>query len=105
MKWLLDISKHSPWGSRFTVTYNSTEHKTQWGKRFTRNWRSKENKGQKLSFWSVIVKIYHWELKNHDDDFVDDDRKWLVNFVVVVSSTTPNKVESRRPATHKLRQV
>ena len=29
----------------------------------------------------------------------------LVNFVVVVSSTTPNKVESRRPAIHKLRQV
>ena len=24
-----------------------------------------------------------------------------VNFVVVVSSTTPNKVESRRPAIHK----
>ena len=46
------------------------------------------------------------ELKNHDDDFVDDDRKWVqciaqarrVNFVVVVSSMTPNKVESRRPA-------
>ena len=29
----------------------------------------------------------------------------LVNFVVVVSSTTPNKVESRRPAIHMLRQV
>ena len=29
----------------------------------------------------------------------------LVNFVVVVSSTTPNKVESRRPAIHKHRQV
>ena len=29
----------------------------------------------------------------------------LVDFVVVVSSTTPNKVESRRPAIHKLRQV
>jgi len=28
-----------------------------------------------------------------------------VNFVVVVSSTTPNKVESRRPVIHKLRQV
>ena len=28
-----------------------------------------------------------------------------VNFVVVVSSTTPNKVESRRPAIHKPRQV
>ena len=28
-----------------------------------------------------------------------------VNFVVVVSSTTPTKVESRRPAIHKLRQV
>ena len=28
-----------------------------------------------------------------------------VNFVVVVSLTTPNKVESRRPAIHKLRQV
>ena len=28
-----------------------------------------------------------------------------VNFVVVVSSTTPNKVESRRPATHELREV
>ena len=28
-----------------------------------------------------------------------------VNFVVVVSSTTPNKVESRRPAIHKVRQV
>ena len=28
-----------------------------------------------------------------------------VDFVVVVSSTTPNKVESRRPAIHKLRQV
>ena len=28
-----------------------------------------------------------------------------VNFVVVVSSTTPNKVESRRPAIHNLRQV
>ena len=27
-----------------------------------------------------------------------------VNFVVVVSSTTPNKVESRRPAIHKFRQ-
>ena len=29
----------------------------------------------------------------------------LANFVVVVSSTTPNTVESRRPAIHKLRQV
>ena len=29
----------------------------------------------------------------------------LVNFVIVVSSTTPNIVESRRPAIHKLRQV
>ena len=29
----------------------------------------------------------------------------LTNFVVVVSSTTPNTVESRRPAIHKLRQV
>ena len=29
----------------------------------------------------------------------------LTNFVVVVSSTTPNTVESRRPAVHKLRQV
>ena len=29
----------------------------------------------------------------------------LVNFVVVVSSTTPKKEESRRPAIHKLRQV
>ena len=29
----------------------------------------------------------------------------LVHFVVVVSSTTPNKVESRRPAIHKLRQL
>ena len=29
----------------------------------------------------------------------------LVNFVVVVSSTTPNIVESRRPTIHKLRQV
>ena len=29
----------------------------------------------------------------------------LVNFVVVVSSTTPNKVESRRLAIHQLRQV
>ena len=28
-----------------------------------------------------------------------------VNFVVVVSSTTPSKVESRRPAIHKLRRV
>ena len=28
-----------------------------------------------------------------------------VNFVVVVSTTTPSKVESRRPAIHKLRQV
>ena len=28
-----------------------------------------------------------------------------VNFVVVVSSTTPNKVKSRRSAIHKLRQV
>ena len=28
-----------------------------------------------------------------------------VNFVVVVSSTTPNKVESRRPAIHKLWQL
>ena len=28
-----------------------------------------------------------------------------VNFVVVVSSTTPNKVESRRPAIHKPWQV
>ena len=28
-----------------------------------------------------------------------------VNFVVVVSSTTPNKVQSRRPAIHKLWQV
>ena len=53
------------------------------------------------------------ELKNQDDDFVDDDRKWntvhakarLTDFVVVVSSTTPNTVESRRPAIHKLRQV
>ena len=26
----------------------------------------------------------------------------LVNFIVVVSLTTPNKVESRRPAIHKL---
>ena len=49
------------------------------------------------------------ELKNHDDDFVDDRQCTAqarpVNFVVVVSSTMPNKVESRRPATHKLRQV
>ena len=53
------------------------------------------------------------ELKNQDDDFVDDDRKWnavhakarLTDFVVVVSSTTPNTVESRRHAIHKLRQV
>ena len=53
------------------------------------------------------------ELKNQRDDFVDDDRKWntvhakarLTDFVVVVSSTTPNTVESRRPASHKLRQV
>ena len=29
----------------------------------------------------------------------------LVNFVVVVSATTPNIVESCRPAIHKLRQV
>ena len=29
----------------------------------------------------------------------------LTNFVVVVSSTTPNTVDSRRPAIHKLRQV
>ena len=29
----------------------------------------------------------------------------LTNFVVVVWSTTPNTVESRRPAVHKLRQV
>ena len=29
----------------------------------------------------------------------------LTNFVVVVSSTTPNTVGSRRPAIHKLRQV
>ena len=29
----------------------------------------------------------------------------LVNFVVLVSSTTPNKAESRRPAIHNLRQV
>ena len=29
----------------------------------------------------------------------------FTNFVVVVSSTTPNTVESRRPAVHKLRQV
>ena len=29
----------------------------------------------------------------------------LVNFVVVVSSTAANIVESRRPAIHKLRQV
>ena len=29
----------------------------------------------------------------------------LVNFVVVVSSMTPNIIESRRPAIHKLRQV
>ena len=29
----------------------------------------------------------------------------LTNFVVVVSSTTPNTVESRCPAVHKLRQV
>ena len=28
-----------------------------------------------------------------------------VNFVVVVSSTTPNKVASRRPAIHRLRQA
>ena len=28
-----------------------------------------------------------------------------VNFVVVVSSTTPNKVGSRRPAIHKLLQI
>ena len=39
------------------------------------------------------------ELKNHDDVFVYDDRNFVV---VVVSSTTPNKVESRRPAIHKL---
>ena len=53
------------------------------------------------------------ELKNQGDDFVDDDRKWntvhakarLTDFVVVVSSTTPNTVESRRPAIHKLRLV
>ena len=29
----------------------------------------------------------------------------LANFVVVVSSTTPNTVESRRPVIHKLRQI
>ena len=29
----------------------------------------------------------------------------LTNFVVVLSSTTPNTVEPRRPAVHKLRQV
>ena len=29
----------------------------------------------------------------------------LANFVVVLSSTTPNTVESRRPAIHKLWQV
>ena len=29
----------------------------------------------------------------------------LVNFLVVVSSTTPNIVESRRPSIHKFRQV
>ena len=29
----------------------------------------------------------------------------VVNFVVVVLSTTPNKVESRRPAIHKVRRV
>ena len=29
----------------------------------------------------------------------------LTNFVVVVSSTTPNTVESRCPAIHKLRQI
>ena len=56
------------------------------------------------------------ELKNYDDDFVDDDRKSVTVYcasatskfrrvIVVVSSTTPNKVESRRPAIHKLRQV
>ena len=28
-----------------------------------------------------------------------------VNFVVVVSSTTPNKVDSRRPAIHKLQAI
>ena len=28
-----------------------------------------------------------------------------VNFVFLVSSTTPNKVESHRPAIHRLRQV
>ena len=30
---------------------------------------------------------------------------WLTNFVIMVSSTTPNTVQSRRPAVHKLRQV
>ena len=29
----------------------------------------------------------------------------LVNFIIVVSSTTPNKVESHSPAIHKLWQV
>ena len=55
----------------------------------------------------------HREIKNYDNDFVDDDGKWVTvycasvtsNFVVMVSLTTPNKVESRRPAIHKLRQV
>ena len=56
------------------------------------------------------------ELKNYDDDFVDDDQKWVTVYcasatskfrrvIVVVSSTTPNKVESRRPAIHKFRQI
>ena len=55
------------------------------------------------------------ELKNYDD-FVDDDRTCVTVYcanatskfrrvIVVVSSTTPNKVESRRPAIHKFRQI
>jgi len=45
-------------------------------------------------------------LENHDGSELQCPAQARpVDFVVVVSSTTPNKVESRRPAIHKFRQV
>ena len=54
------------------------------------------------------------ELKNHDDDFVDDDRKWVTVYYASKTSRfrrggvvddAKQTQESRRPAIHKLRQV
>ena len=68
-------------------------------------------KGWLVNF-PISLDIVHWpaiirELKNHDDNqkLQCTAQAWPVNFVAVVSSTTPTKVESPRPAIHKLPQV